>query len=278
MNYVSYIVYGLNDGYFLGAKFSIISLFANTKETLEVVVLTDRPDYFAELPVRTLELSEAQKKEWSLNGQYHFRIKNRGLAYIIDSLQLNSIDRVIAIDTDTYFSTSITPVFDRLNKEWSTIFRNEGAIREKRRFSVYVEALEGRSLITPKGKSYQMSENAEMWGTLLWGFEVSNRSVLDHADDIMLCLLNHVDAHTIEPFSLTEAIKSDHRLFESKDFVEHYSTSGKKRHALAVLEKFFESHRGASFAELKAHSKQLKLSRNMIQLLRSRYERHIQKL
>ena len=123
-----------------------------------------------------------------------------------------------------------------------------------------------------------MSNNAEMWGSLLYGFKVSNRSILDTADDITLCLLEHVNAHTIEQFSLTEAFRGDHQIFESKSFVKHYSTSGKKRHAITVLTEFFESHSHASFEDLKRLSKQVKLSRNFFQLLRSRYERHAKKV
>ena len=119
-----------------------------------------------------------------------------------------------------------------------------------------------------------MSEESEMWGTLLWGLKISNRGILDIADDIMLCLLDIVNAHTIEPFALTEAIKANHFLFESKDYVRHYSTSGKKRHAIRVLNKFFQLNPGKSFDELVDLGREVKLTRKIFQILRSRYERY----
>ena len=274
MNYVAYIVYGKNEGFFLGAKFSILSLLANNTDELKIVVLTDNEHYFQGLPIITLPLSQDEKDNWSLNDRYHFRIKNRGLDKIITSLNLSDRDKIIAIDTDTYFKKPITPVFDAIDNEHSTIFRNEGKIREKPRFKVYKDALNEKHFTTPSGLTYTLSADAEMWGTLLWGFQISNRHLLDKADDIMLCLLEVVDSHTIEPFSLSESIKSEHNLFESKAYVLNYSTSGKKRHALRMITKFFESNSQLTCFDLARKTKHLNLKRNLFSLLRSRYERY----
>jgi len=277
MNYVAYIVYGKNEGYFLGAKFSILSLLANNTDELKIVVLTDNENYFQGLPVITLPLTQDEKDNWSLNGRYHFRIKNRGLDKIITTLNLSDLDKIIALDTDTYFKKPITPIFDAIDNRHSTIFRNEGKIRDKPRFKVYKDALDGKHFTTPSGSTYTLSADAEMWGTLLWGFQISNRHLLDKADDIMLCLLEVVVSHTIEPFSLSESIKSDHNLFESKAYVLNYSTSGKKRHALRIITKFFEHNSKLTWIELAKKTNYLNLKRNLFSLLRSRYKRYFLK-
>jgi len=277
MNYIAYIVYGKNEGYFLGAKFSILSILANNADELKIVVLTDNDNYFQSLPVTTLPLTQDEKDNWSLNDRYHFRIKNRGLDKIITALNLSNEDKIIAIDTDTYFQQPISPIFKAIDYKNSTIFRNEGKIREKSRFKVYKDALDGNQFTTPNGQTYTLSKNAEMWGTLLWGFQVSNRHLLDKADDIMLCLLEVVDSHTIEPFSLSESIKSEHNLFESKAYVLNYSTSGKKRHALKIITKFFEKNSHLTWIDLAKKTKHINLKRNLFSLLRSRYERYFLK-
>lgn len=276
MNYVTYIVYGENDGYFIGARFSMLTLLAHNTSAVGVLILTDRPEYFSDLPATVLELSSTQKRRWSLDGRYHFRIKNRGLAFVIEALNLDDSDKIIAVDTDGYFESSIGELFERINSTNSTIYRNEGAIRQKKRFKVYKDALDGKIFTTPTNKIYRLSPKAEMWGTLLWGFQISNKTILDAADDIMLCVLDVVDAHTIEPFALTEAIKSDHNLFESKQYVKNYSTSGKKRFALTVLQKFFDDLSGSPIEKQVEASKTIKLSRNFTQLIKSRYERYTQ--
>ena len=277
MNYVAYIVYGKNEGYFLGAKFSILSLLANNTDELKIVVLTDNENYFQGLPVITLPLTQDEKDNWSLNNRYHFRIKNRGLNKIITDLNLSDENKIIAIDTDTYFTPPIAPIFKAIDQENSTMFKNEGKIREKSRFNVYKDALDEKYFTTPNKATYTLSMDAEMWGALLLGFQISNKHLLDQADDLMLCLLGVVDAHTIEQFALSESIKSEHNLFESKAYVLNYSTSGKKRHALRIITKFFEHNSKLTWIELAKKTNYLNLKRNLFSLLRSRYERYFSK-
>ena len=277
MNYVAYIVYGKDEGYFLGAKFSILSLLTNNTDELKIVVLTDNENYFQGLPVITLPLTQDEKDNWSLNNRYHFRIKNRGLNKIITDLNLSDENKIIAIDTDTYFTQPIAPIFKAIDQENSTMFKNEGKIREKSRFNVYKDALDGKHFTTPNKATYTLSMDAEMWGALLLGFQISNKHLLDKADDLMLCLLGVVDAHTIEQFALSESIKSEHNLVESKAYVLNYSTSGKKRHALRIITKFFENYSQLTWIELAKKTKYLNLKRNLFSLLRSRYERYFSK-
>ena len=61
MNHIAYIVYGENEDYFLSAKFSILSILANNADELKIVVLTDKENYFQDLPIITLPLSQLEK-------------------------------------------------------------------------------------------------------------------------------------------------------------------------------------------------------------------------
>ena len=83
-----YIVYGEEQTYYDGAIFSLMTFmyWLDNKDQIEVVVLTEKPEKFIDCPINTLTMTEKQKNEWSLNGAYHFRIKNRGLAFVMDNL------------------------------------------------------------------------------------------------------------------------------------------------------------------------------------------------
>jgi len=59
--------------------------------------LTENPEKFAGYPINILLLNDKQKDEWSLSGRYHFRIKNRGLAFVIDSLNLKNSDKILGV-------------------------------------------------------------------------------------------------------------------------------------------------------------------------------------
>ena len=74
---ILYIVYGEDQGYYDGAKFSFLTFmnWFEKDDPIEIVVLTEKPEEFDNYPVQSLLITNQQKKEWSLNGKYHFRIK-----------------------------------------------------------------------------------------------------------------------------------------------------------------------------------------------------------
>ena len=98
-----YIVYGDDQGYYDGAKYSFLTFmnWIKVNDPIDIVVLTEKPEEFSQYPITTLPLSTQQKDNWSLNGKYHFRIKNRGLAYVMDHLNLTANDKILFLDTDT---------------------------------------------------------------------------------------------------------------------------------------------------------------------------------
>ena len=114
-----YIIYGEDKGYYDGAKFSLLT-FMNwvlNEDPVEIVILTEKPDEFKSYPVTVFPISEHQRNEWSLDGKYHFRIKNRGMAYIMDQLELEEQDKILFLDTDTYFHKSPLPLFDLIQTD-----------------------------------------------------------------------------------------------------------------------------------------------------------------
>ena len=114
---VLYIVYGDNQEYYDGANFSILTFknWLTEKEKVEIVVLTEKPKKFNDAEVKLIKMTSKQKNEWSLYGGYHFRIKNRGLAYVMDQLKLKGEDKILFFDADTYFDKSPIPLFDLIN-------------------------------------------------------------------------------------------------------------------------------------------------------------------
>ena len=95
-----YIIYGNDQIYYDGAIFSYLTFmhWVSEKDKLETVVLTQKAEKFKNYPLTVIPMSESQKKDWSLNGKYHFRIKNRGLAYVMDKLNLSNQDKVLFFD------------------------------------------------------------------------------------------------------------------------------------------------------------------------------------
>jgi heptosyltransferase-3 len=238
-----YIVFGEEKGYYDGAKFSFLT-FMNWKlseDQVEVVILTEYPDEFISYPVTIFPISPEKLNEWSLNGKYHFRIKNRGMAYIMDQLSLSDQDKILFLDTDTYFNKSPLPLFDLIQSNQALFYLNEGLIYERKRFQVYIDYLEGRK-IEIDGDFYELSMKSAMWGSLMVGIMPNMRPSLDWADKLMQVFIDIVPAHTIEPFSLAESLKKKYKITEGKKYVSLYSTSRKKEHAIPIISNFFKKH------------------------------------
>ena len=266
-----YIVYGDEPGYYYGAKFSYLTFmhWVEYKNEVEVVILTERPNEFSEYPLKVISMSSEQKNDWSLSGRYHFRIKNRGLAYVMDKLKLEEQDKILFFDTDTYFHKNPLPLFDLIKPNQALFYLNEGQIYNRKRFSVYIEHLEGRS-IKIDNQYYQLSKKSMMWGSLMVGIMPNMRLSLDWSDKLLIKLIDIVPAHTIEPFALSEALLKKYQIVEGKNYVSLYSTSRKKTHAIEVLKRFFEQYHNFSIEDKIKLAQKVKVKRTFLKVLKQR--------
>jgi heptosyltransferase III len=269
-----YIVYGEDQTYYDGAIFSFLT-FKNwllDNNNIEIVILTEKPEKFEGYPVKTLLMSSQQKKEWSLNGAYHFRIKNRGLAFVMDKLKLKGFDKILFLDTDTYFHKSPLPLFDLIQSNQALFYLNEGLIYNRKRFFTYVENLKGIK-IEIDGEIYELSKKSALWGSLMIGIGYNMRSSLDWADKLMLKFFELVPSHTIEPFALSESLLRKYKMVEGKKFVSLYSTSRKKKYAKNILSNFFEENKFSPIDKQVKLAQNVQIKRSITTILKQRLQR-----
>jgi heptosyltransferase III len=270
-----YIVYGDNQTYYDGAIFSFLTFshwIKNSRNPIEIVVLTEKPELFNEYPVRTLLMTQEQKVDWSLDGLYHFRIKNRGLAYVIDELSLKEYDKVLFLDTDTYFHKSPITLFDLIKSNQALFYLNEGLIFERKRFHIYVERLKGKK-IQIDGKFYELSKQSALWGSLMVGITCSMRPSLDWADKLMLEFFKLVPAHTIEPFALSESLLRKYSIVEGKNYVSLYSTSRKKEYCSMVMADFFNKYKTFSIKDQTLLAQKVNMKRPLFKIIMQRMKK-----
>ena len=236
---ILFIVYGDNQDYYDGANFSILTFknWISSNDKIEITVLTEKPEKFYDSEVQVIKMSLKQKNDWSINDKYHFRIKNRGMAFIMDQLKLLDHDKILFFDTDTYFHKSPLPLFNLIQPNQALFYLNEGLIYNRKRFQVYVNYLEGKP-IQIDNELYELSKKSAMWGSLMVGIMPNMRPSLDWADKLMQAFIDIVPAHTIEPFSLAESLLKKYKIAEGKKYVSLYSTSRKKEYAMPIIAKF----------------------------------------
>ena len=271
---ILYIVYGDDQDYYNGAKFSFLT-FMNwilKEDPIEVVILTEKPHEFSDYPVSLFSISDKQKNEWSLNGTYHFRIKNRGMAYIMDKLELKDNDKIIFFDTDTYFNKSPLPLFNLIHSNQALFYLNEGLIYERKRFNIYVKHLENK-LIEIDNEYYELTKKSSMWGSLMVGLMPNMRSSLEWADKLMIKFVDLVPAHTIEPFSLSETLLRKYKIAEGKKYVSLYSTSRKKEYCTKILSNFFMKYHSLNINEQIQLAQKVQMKRSFFVVLKQRFSR-----
>ena len=271
-----YIVYGEDQAYYDGAIFSFLT-FKNwiiDSDPIEVVVLTEKPEKFSDYPVKVITMNSDQKKEWSINGAYHFRIKNRGMAFVMDKLNLKELDKILFFDTDTYFHKSPLQLFDLIQPNQALFYLKEGLIYDKKRFSVYVQHLEGKEIVID-GETYELSKKSALWGSLMIGITAKMRPSLDWADKLLLKFFDIVPSHTIEPFALSESLLRKYKMVEGKNFVSLYSTSRKKEHATNILSNFFEENKSLPIQNQMYLAQKTKIKRPLFVIFKQRLQRII---
>ena len=269
-----YIVYGENQGYYDGAKFSFLTFmnWIDSDSKIEIVILTEKPDEFDNYPVQSILLSKKQKNKWSLNGKYHFRIKNRGLAHIINFLKLDEEDKILFLDTDTYFMKSPLPLFDLIQPNQALFYLNEGLIYKRKRFSIYVDSLEGK-VIEIENINYKLSKKSAMWGSLMIGIMPNMYPSLQWADKLLLKFIDIVPAHTIEPFALSESLLLKYKIVEGKKLVNLYSTSRKKEYAVKILSQFFKNYSSNLINNQIILAQKVQLKRSLFTIIKQRFLR-----
>jgi len=269
-----YIVYGDDQNYYDGALFSFLTFknWMSDDDQVEVVVLTEKPEKFEGYPIKIFSMSSEQKNDWSLNGLYHFRIKNRGLAFIMDEMKLKDFDKILFFDTDTYFNKSPLPLFDLIKPNQALFYLNEGLIYGRKRFFVYVKSLQDKK-IEIDGESYELSKKSALWGSLMVGINSDMRASLDWADKLMIKFFELVPSHTIEPFALSESLLRNYKLVEGKKFVSLYSTSRKKAHATKILTSFFKENKLLLIDEQVRLAQKVKIKRPLLVLIKQRFLR-----
>jgi hypothetical protein len=266
-----YITYGEDRGYYDGAIFSYLTFmnWVSENDPIETVMLTQKPEEFKDFPVTIMPINEQQKNDWSLNDKYHFRIKNRGLAFVMDSLNLTDQDKILFFDSDTYFHTNPINLFNLIQPDQALFYLNEGQIYKRKRFYVYIQYLEGKT-ISIGNENYRLSKESTMWGSLMVGIMPNMRSSLEWSDKLLLKLIDMVPVHTIEPFALAETLLRKYKIIEGKNFVSLYSTSRKKKHAIEVLSVFFDEIKNLTLKDKILLAQKVKIKRSALKVIKQR--------
>lgn len=217
MNRLLYIVYGA-DTYHQEAFFSIASALARLRSTpgadIGIEVLTDDPAPYAALPVTVTPVSKQMLQTWWAPHGYHFRAKHVAL---LNRLQHDD-DRVVLIDTDTFFHQSPQTLFDKV-RQGSLLCNRIGG-----RYGDRPDALLYRALAAGLQARGLGSGEMPLLNSGVIGLCGADRSVLEHSIELMDELFPQAQgAYTLEEFVLAvAAAQAGLKLAECPEDIHHY--------------------------------------------------------
>lgn len=219
MKLLMYLLYGDNIAYYHEAKYSILSglsYLSDKKEDIEIIVVTDQPDYFSNFPVLIETFDSEQYNNWIGEARYNHRAKNRAMAMILEKYQVP----LAFVDTDTFFIDHPIKIFNRISKENTVLFNYEALISNIPNIH---NKLHNTSFKDFYNKTYNFPEDAAMWNSGVIGLLPEHKILLDEA----LVLLDNFytlsdGIFIIEQLAISEALRNKTKVSAVDDILVHY--------------------------------------------------------
>lgn len=273
------IAYGDQLGYHHGAKYQILRCWARwySGEGRSVCVVTDKPQIFEGYPLRVLQITEGQIKEWSLEGLQHFGIKIKGLELAVET---GVAEKYLLLDTDTYWVKDPSDLVDKIRPHRSVMYCDEGFIKNNRNKSIgrFEEGLDNQ-IIEYGDKVYQLEDGSRMLNSSIIGLHLSDVTVLDEAFKLFNALEPLVEAHTVEQFSLAEVFRRhDFNVEFGRSHTRDWSSVGRKNYVTPLLQSFFAQYGEHDFSRHLTFWNQIKVKRPFKTLLFQKFDRTVSKL
>lgn len=258
-----YLIHG-KESAFLEGRFSILSACAAARRAghppPNIVVLTDRPDAFAPLPVATLPLDLALLKQWQEPIQFVHRAKICALLSL-----LPRAEKSVLIDADTLFLQPPQTLFDRVSESATILHANEGDIytlpAHFRVKNALLAHFPDRTLPLSAGP-LTLAANEPMWNSGVVGVHHTHAHLFPQMLEITDLLYPLAKAHTIEQLAIGMVLSRNSALRTTEDIVEHYWDNDayigwpdwKSRRDMHhdQARTFFDAHPGATLDQLVA--------------------------
>ena len=214
---IFYIIFGENLGNHIEAYLSMTSFRRQLGEGDEVCVVTTHPEYYNNIDVTVIPISNEQISEWESPHHYFWRVKIKAVEYMH---QRYPNDHIIYLDTDTFLFGDLNALRSRLNEGKSFMHLREGGPE------TYTG--NGRKMWNmAKGKTFAgitLSESHAMWNAGVIGLpasklEVVTKTALTICDGILDLLGS---THVIEQYSFSVALQELTDMTEAQHFIAHY--------------------------------------------------------
>ncbi|HEY5467857.1 MAG TPA: hypothetical protein VIK85_01995 [Coriobacteriia bacterium] len=214
--------YGGRDDQVAETKYAILSAYrwARPSDGIEIVLYTDNPSRFDDMPVRLRPIAAEELEGWTGPEGYQYR---RKLEVLRDAL-IQTGRPVVFVDSDTWFRRSPARLFDRIGRGRSIMHVREGNLRG-RPFPQYchdfVDCVESRTWKTSSGSPLDITSDV-VWNSGVIGLDPLDNVLVDDA----LALIDQVyckcELWFLEQFAIAFFLMRSTDVRGASDIVFHY--------------------------------------------------------
>ena len=214
--------YGGRDDQVAETKYAILSAYrwARPSDGIEIVLYTDNPSRFDDMPVRLRPIAAEELEGWTGPEGYQYR---RKLEVLRDAL-IQTGRPVVFVDSDTWFRRSPARLFDRIGRGRSIMHVREGNLRG-RPFPQYchdfVDCVESRTWKTSSGSPLDITSDV-VWNSGVIGLDPLDNVLVDDA----LALIDQVyckcELWFLEQFAIAFFLMRSTDVRAASDIVFHY--------------------------------------------------------
>lgn len=219
-----------NRNVFNQVLFSLLTLHFHVKEKtkdLPIVIYTDNPNFFSKYKSEfnlKIEILNAQKLE-AFKGKQRFihRVKVCVIKDCFEKYKSN----ILYLDSDTYFTESLIPLFDKISKTTSIMNSNDYNLIEADDLYENDDWLLIRKAIRNfdyniENENVRIPLSTRMWNAGVIGISYDNRHLLDG----ILCLTDQIfqnkPVFTAEQFAFSYYLQNNTDLISSGNIIFHY--------------------------------------------------------
>jgi hypothetical protein len=185
-----------------------------------VLVYTDHPDVFCNLPAHVQFISSDQWGDWA--GPHSFKHRRKILA--LKHAFKHYCGTTVLLDGDTWLRAPAQRLFERIDSGSALMHIGEGRVSEVQSplYRHMCDLLEKAEFEDSEGKHFRISPETMMYNAGVIGIDSADAQILDEVLDLtdQFCKLS--DLHILEQFAFSYVLMKRTKLREAADLVFHY--------------------------------------------------------
>ena len=200
------------------AVLSAIHLDGVAPAAYQIVVVTDTPEQFANLPVAVEPVTAEQVREWAGPANFNHRIKIGVIAHVLAKRG----GPVVMVDGDCYFLKSPARMFERVGPGRSVMHVREGELGHLIALGYDRQRLAEMSHnLGPAGR-YAFDLKTPVWNAGVLGIDPADAGRLDEVLALTDAIHAAVPTKISEQLSFSVVLGRHNRLSPTRDVVFHY--------------------------------------------------------